>query len=608
MARSDIVVGTYDDEGDIKALRLSSNVVTQTIGILARKGGGKTYLATLLAEGMLDLGAQVLAIEPVGKWWALRLDKNGRSRGKDIFVMGGQRGDVPLAPESGKLVAKALVEKRISAVLDLTFMRKGQRHRFLADLGEELLHLKQKEAAPSPLHIFCEEAQTMLPQMARHGGPAEMQMLGAWEDIVRLGRNAGIGVTLISQRPQSVNKEALSQVEALFALGVNEVPARKVIEAWVQEKGADRSIIGELPGLATGEAILWSPSWLRFFGRVKIGEKQTFDASATPKLGRLRAVGQLPKADLAALREAMASAVELAEKDDPVALRRRIAELETERSVRTIQSKLETPLRTPKRVEVPVLKDAHVKRLERLVAKLLKSQDRLAQAQQAVVSEAGNLRAALDQALERPKTVTLPGAQAMAARALHALDPKPIRPFTPVTTSMTGAGELGKQIMKGAEISAYAMGLLTTLAQRHPMTMTRSQLAILAGRSSGSSAFAGAMAALLRQECIRPANQPGRLMLTEYGQSLVGTPPAPKSGRELREHWRRALPDYEASLLQALIEVYPKELTRTELAGAAKKSLTSSAFASACSTLLKNELIEAPASGQLRVVATLMGD
>jgi DNA helicase HerA-like ATPase len=32
-------------------------------------------------------------------------------------------------------------------------------------------------------------------------------MLGAIEDIVRLGRNFGIGVSMISQRPQSINTE-----------------------------------------------------------------------------------------------------------------------------------------------------------------------------------------------------------------------------------------------------------------------------------------------------------------------------------------------------------------------------------------------------------------
>lgn len=51
-------------------------------------------------------------------------------------------------------------------------------------------------------------------------------MLGAVEDIVRLGRNYGSGCMLLSQRPQSVNKEVLNQVECLFVGQINEAHAR----------------------------------------------------------------------------------------------------------------------------------------------------------------------------------------------------------------------------------------------------------------------------------------------------------------------------------------------------------------------------------------------
>lgn len=168
------------------------DAVTQTLGILSAKGRGKTYLAQLLAEGLVDAGAQVVSVDPVSKWFALRLGADGRSRGKNVYVFGGKHGDVPLAPEAGRLVAQVLVAKPISAVLDVTFMRKGQRARFLAEFGEEFLHLKQRQDDPHPVHFFLEEAQKILPQMIRGaGGGFELQMLGAWEDIVRGVGTAG---------------------------------------------------------------------------------------------------------------------------------------------------------------------------------------------------------------------------------------------------------------------------------------------------------------------------------------------------------------------------------------------------------------------------------
>ena len=60
---------------------LPLDAVTQTFGVIGRKGSGKTYTAGVLAEGLLGAGAQVVVLDPVGNWWALRLAADGRSPG-----------------------------------------------------------------------------------------------------------------------------------------------------------------------------------------------------------------------------------------------------------------------------------------------------------------------------------------------------------------------------------------------------------------------------------------------------------------------------------------------------------------------------------------------
>ena len=84
-----------------ESLSLPRDAVTQTFACIGRKGAGKTYLAQMLAEQMLNIGAQVVVIDPVGNWWGLRVAADGKSKGKDIFIAGGERGDVPVLPESG---------------------------------------------------------------------------------------------------------------------------------------------------------------------------------------------------------------------------------------------------------------------------------------------------------------------------------------------------------------------------------------------------------------------------------------------------------------------------------------------------------------------------
>ena len=59
------------------------------------------------------------------------------------------------------------------------------------------------------------------------------RMLGAMEDIIKLGRNYGIGVSLLSQRPQSVNIEQVADL-----LG-----AAEPVSDWYRERfspGSDR--------------------------------------------------------------------------------------------------------------------------------------------------------------------------------------------------------------------------------------------------------------------------------------------------------------------------------------------------------------------------------
>ena len=61
-------------------LDLPISAVTQTFALLAKRGGGKTYCGLKLAEGMLEAHAQIVAIDPIGKWWSLRLAADGKAR------------------------------------------------------------------------------------------------------------------------------------------------------------------------------------------------------------------------------------------------------------------------------------------------------------------------------------------------------------------------------------------------------------------------------------------------------------------------------------------------------------------------------------------------
>ena len=50
-------------------LYLPLEAVTETFAFLGRRSNGKTYAAMVMAEQMLDVGAQIVVLDPVGAWW-----------------------------------------------------------------------------------------------------------------------------------------------------------------------------------------------------------------------------------------------------------------------------------------------------------------------------------------------------------------------------------------------------------------------------------------------------------------------------------------------------------------------------------------------------------
>ncbi len=133
---------------------LPANIVTQAVGIMGRRGSGKTYTATRLFELLHAESAQQIVIAPTGVWWGLRLAANGKGRGLDVPVLGGLHGDIPLEPDTGALIARTLVEAGCSMILDVGQMTKTGERRFATDFAEELFQWKKRARAVTS-HAPC---------------------------------------------------------------------------------------------------------------------------------------------------------------------------------------------------------------------------------------------------------------------------------------------------------------------------------------------------------------------------------------------------------------------------------------------------------------------
>ena len=534
---------------------LPLEAVTQTFGVLGRKGSGKTYTAGVLAEGMLAAGAQVVVLDPVGNWWALRLDADGRSPGFGIPVLGGERGDGPLVPSAGAAVADALADTGSSAVLDVSGFRRPARREFVGAFAEQLL-LRQKTRR-SPMHLMIEEAHLVAPQRAR-GSEA---MAAAVEDIVRLGRNYGIGVTLISQRPQSVDKECLNQAEALIVHQLAGPHERRAAAAWIADRGAAKDALAELPSLPPGTAFLWSPQWLGAFERIEVARKRTWDASATPVFGEngLRAApiaAELRGSDLRALTAAAGppsangagpDSGDAAGGAETAALRRRIDALERELAEARAAA-----------AEARAMRE-----------RMLSAADRLGELADGIANAADDIaKAAGEDPAERdaPPPAKQPGPKRSAAPGRAQETNRAAKPAAGERAAAAPDGAPVPQAARHANgrgpggMPVYRHALLRAIAQ-DPGASSR-RVALLAGKGWQSSTFRGHVSAL-RGDGLADGGAAG-LWPTAAGLDAVrGFAPLP-DGDGLLDAWDARLArsgrNANVALLRAVRAAHPQPL------------------------------------------------
>lgn len=561
-----------------RIVELPLTAFTQTFGFIARKGAGKTYAAGKLAEEMLRVGGQVVVLDPVGVWWGLRLNPSGTGRGYNIPVLGGDHADLPIEPHAGRVIARALIDKGFSAVIDVSTFRKRGRKEFVTDFAEELFHLKKKKR--SPMHFILEETQKFCPQRVP---PGEQRLLGAIEDIVRLGRNYGIGATLISQRPQSVNKDILSQVEALFVFQLTGAHEKKAVREWITAKDCEEKVgdaIAVIPHLQTGEAFLWSPAWLRRFDRIKIGEKRTYDASATPDFGEeLPAPRQLKATDLDELKWAMKEVLETAAGNDPKLLRKKLAD--AEKKIEMLERRKPAAKIVEKKVSILEAKDRQ--KLDALSKAIRNLDDMLNEVRHRLeLSEA--TREMPEPA--RPK----PRAQPQTVGSTGKDDPT-VDGFTVDPNLQNGLPPRRQKILD-------AIGALRAFGIRHP---TRSQVAAWADTTHTTSTFERDLGALRNALGLIEYPAPGRLELTEDGDRVARPLNHPVDVNTFHRKVLAKLAPRRQRILQALIDAWPKAMTRHALAERAGTTETTSTFERDLGYLRKGmEWIIYPGAGMVR--------
>ncbi len=563
-------------------LKLPLEALTETFAVLGKRGSGKTNFGVVLVEELVGAGLPVVVIDPVGVWFGLRSSADGKAAGLPVTILGGEHGDVPLEEGAGAVIADFVIEARQPCVLDLSLLRKGQQIRFMTDFAERLYHAKGTKR--DPLHIVVDEADAFAPQIPR---PESARLLGAMEDLVRRGRSRGLGLTLITQRPASLNKNVLTQAEVLVVFQMVGPLDRKAIDEWVKMNGTAEErtqLLESIASLPVGTAWVWSPSWLKAFHKVAVRRRETFDSSATPKAGAKRIAPRvLAPVDLEALRGRIAETIERAKADDPRELRKRIVELEKQLRAKPAAAPVAPP--KPERVEVPVVRPSEVKRIE-------VAANAIGKACTTAIVETVKLLKEIERVTGAPPFV--------AEKANRFTEPQ--APAAPTVTRFTAPATRSKTVEGAPALRKGARKLLDTLARHHPMRISRAQLATLAGFAVSGGTFQTYVGDLRRGDFLR--EREGNLFeCTAGGLKEAGVEPGnPMTTAEVVEQWRRALRKGARAMLDVVLEY--ETISREALAQALEMTASGGTFQTYLSDLRRNGLVEVR-DGTVRIGSAL---
>jgi len=244
---------------------------------IGKTGSGKTYAARGEVEDLLDLGRQVVIIDPTGAWHGLRSNADGEPSGYQIAIFGGACGDRPLTPDMAPALGRIAGTTHQSMILDLSgiSLELEDQREIVYEFLRNLYRTNRK-----PIHLVIDEADEFCPQELDKDTKLLRTLVAR---IMARGRSLGFRCTLITQRPAKIDKNSLSQIESMAVLRVTAPQDKKSLTDWFSDKGGpdQKEILNSIGIFQTGEGCVFTGIDGTYEKR-KFRKVKTYDSSSTP--------------------------------------------------------------------------------------------------------------------------------------------------------------------------------------------------------------------------------------------------------------------------------------------------------------------------------------
>lgn len=615
-----------------KVIRIGSvsipldSYVTAGNALLGTKGAGKTTAAKGIVEQLLEHGIPPIIFDAIGMWRWLKVAAAGsHGKGFKVVVAGGMEPDLPLTPASAPEIVRAAIRENIPLILDFydRKLSKADWRRIVQTCFRTLLYENE-----GVRHIVLEETPEYAPQKVLDG-----ETYAEVEKLVRMGGNASLGITLIGQRSQEVNKAVLDLCDNLILMKQRGAHAIDALEKWIDKLAPDQAaqVAAEMPKMAPGDVWVFSGD-AEHAVRTHVGQIRTFHPDRKkPQLRPAKSATADTGEFVQRLSGELGKLIEEQKANDPAKLKARIRELEKQ-AVTGARHKPVPATPAPKVDHAARRQDAAtIARLERaleeamkfiveinardFVAKVGESVDpqALEKAISSAVSQAMKLleagqatrnRELLDLKTQSQRLIERVNKLRQDNKLRVAVDVRHNEPFTvaaaapPVPRASNGASEnaeiagLGKRILDA----------LAWLAAKGIEPAPRETTAAVARVKPSGGYYARIVGQLKTTEYISYP-QDGYLQLTDKGCKFAD--PGDGSG-DVHEQWLEILSGLEQKIVAALIHRHPASMTREELGAATNTDAQGGYFARVVGHLKTLGALEYPQAGTVALTRYVM--
>jgi uncharacterized protein len=560
-----MIIGQIVD-GERLELDLPTLVDTRLL-IQANSGGGKSWLLRLIAE---RAGIQTIVLDNEGEFASLR-------EAVDVLLVGAG-GELPANPRHAALLARRLLEYKVSAVVDLYELKLPDRRRFVKLFLESLIHLPRDLWRPTLVildeaHIYCPER-----------GSGEAESTEAVISLMSQGRKRGFAGIIATQRLSKLHKDAAAeannviigrtwldadQVRAGDALGLSKADRLKLRDVGQGEFYAFGPAVGR-PGV-----VRFSSDQVRTT-HPRPGERHLLTAPAPSRairgvLGKFADLPQEAEDEIRGLDEA----------------RRRIVELE--RQIKHHKDANATQQTDPLAIDRAV-RSAVERERAAWQRKLEQGRVRFRQMTAALASTGQSLdkvKVWLED-IERE----WPRQSSVVTAVPSSVNHRPERTTKPANEDHVASAETLDGPLK---LAAGERRILTALAQ-YPQGRSKVQVAVLTGYAATGGGFNNYLGALRSRGLIKGDGD--SLRITETGIRELGSWEPLPTGSALVDYWRGRLGKAERLILEMLTQVYPDPLTKAEVAVKAGYEANGGGFNNALGRLRTLELVQG--RGELR--------